>query len=256
MRRTSPRRIGLITLISAATILASTTPLWGSWVGRRIAWLSVEKVEITGTRLLTPDEVVAASGVALGQPLLDESTIWEDALRLHPVIADVAITRRPPHTLRIHVTEKAPVAFVSDGTLRLATATGEVLPVEPHIAPLDLPIVHGSFEDSTRAEVTRATLAETDRLTSLAPSLMREVSEIRVMRDDGGALHLSHGAAEIMAPFGATAPRIEELKRVLADLDRRFPSASATEATRPRHHIDLRFDDQVVVRPSKSGERS
>lgn len=256
MSRIDHRRIGLIALIAVATVAASTTPLWGSWVGRRIAWLSVGKVEITGTRLLAPHEVLEASGVALGQPLLDEPALWEDALRQHPVIADAAVTRRPPHTLRIHVTEKSPVAFISDGTLRLATAAGEVLPVDPHVAPLDLPIVHGSFEDSARAEVTRATLAETDRLTSLAPAFMREVSEIRVARDDSGVLHLSHGAAEIVLPFGATPPRIEELKRVLADLDRRFPASAATSAARRRHHIDLRFDDQVVVRPSKSGERS
>ncbi len=256
MSRIDYRRIGVIVLIAAVTVVASTSPLWGSWVGRRIAWLSVEKVEITGTRLLAPHEVVAASGVALGQPLLDEPAVWEDALRQHPVIADAAVTRRPPHTLRIHVIEKAPVAFVSDGTLRLATAAGEILPVEPHVVPLDLPIVHGSLDDSTRAEATRGALAETDRLTSLAPALMREVSEIRVARDDSGVLHLSHSTAEIVVPFGATPSRIEELKRVLADLDRRFPARAATPAARRSHHIDLRFEDQVVVRPSKSGERS
>jgi cell division protein FtsQ len=251
----SHRRIGAIVLVAAVTVIVSTTPLWGSWVGRRIAWLSVERVEVTGTRLLDAGEVVAASGVALGQPLLDEPAVWESALRLHPVIADVAITRRPPHTLRIHVTEKAPVALLADGTLKLATAAGEILPVEPHVVPLDLPIVHGTFDDSARAETTRATLAETGRLTSLAPALMRAVSEIRA-RDGGEVLQLSHDAAEIVIPLGATALRIEELKRVLTDLEVRYPAGAGSQAAPGRHLIDLRFDGQVVVRPSRSGERS
>lgn len=246
----------LLTAIAAVILLATTSPLWGSYVGRRIAWLSVERVEVTGTRLLTPEEVIATAGIEPGQPLLQEPTLWEDALREHPVIADVSVTRWPPRTLRIHVIEKLPVALVNDGTLRLATANGEILPVEPHLVPMDLPIVHGGFEDSTSAAAIRATLAETDRLTMLAPSLMREVSEIRAEGTDIMVFRLSHSAGEILVPAGAPIVRLEELKVVLADIERRFPVDADEKKRRPRHHVDLRFDDQVVVRPSKPGERS
>lgn len=246
----------LLTALAAVILLATTSPLWGARIGRHIAWLSVERVEVTGTRLLAPEEVIAVAGIEPGQPLLQEPDLWIDALRQHPVIADVSVTRWPPRTLRIHVIEKLPVALVSDGTLRLATASGEILPVDPHAAPLDLPIVHGSFQDSASAAAAHATLAETDRLTVLAPALMRQVSEIRAEPGEDSVLRLSHAAAEILVPAGAPLLRLEELKIVLADLERRFPASDAEDTRRHRHHVDLRFDDQVVVRPSNPDERS
>src|SRR5690606_28079443 len=99
-------------------------------------------------------------------------------------------------------------------------------------------------------------LAETERLTTLAPSFMREIAEIRTASQDDLVLELFHSSARVLIPIGVDIDRIEELRRVLADLDVRFPRSDDHSGGHPKHHVDLRFDDQVVVRPSNSGERS
>ncbi|MDR0787951.1 MAG: FtsQ-type POTRA domain-containing protein [Gemmatimonadota bacterium] len=249
------RFLAPVAALLVVSVLA-TTPIWGADLGRRITWLSVERVEVTGTRLLSSDEVIESAGVRPGQPLLEEAEFWENGLRANPMIEDAAISRRPPHTLRIHVIEKLPVALVNDGTLRLATTKGEILPIEPSDAPLDLPIVYGGLADSASASVTRALLTETDRLTLLAPALMRQVSEVRQARGEPAVLVLTHADAEILIPRGASLARLEELRTVLVDLESRSFISDRAGANRPRRLVDMRFDDQVVVRPSNPGESS
>ena len=251
----SRRRRILIRLAAALLVLVlGTSPVWGIALGQKISWLEVRRVELAGTRLLTHQEVLEASGVELGQHLLDEDAAWEQSLAAHPVIASARVTRRFPHTLRIRVVEKEPVALVADGTLRFATAGGELLPVDPFAVPMDLPIVRGSLADSSAAAATRRVLAEVHRLGGVDPGFLSDVSEIALATDDSTSLILLHRRAEVVVPFGVSARRIGELRRVIADVERRFPAAPGPEY--PRHRIDLRFGDQVVVRPSTPPDRS
>jgi cell division protein FtsQ len=249
------RRVAIFAGLAVVAGIFSSSPLWAGHLGRQIPWLEVRRVEISGTRLLAPHEVLAASGVEQGQHLLDEVAVWENALREHPVIADARLTRRPPGTLRIRIVEKRPVALVGDGLLRLATADAELLPVDPVSVPLDLPIVRVRLADSTSIELARPALAEVARLSNLAPDLMRDVSEVHLVPSAPDVLVLAHRNAEIHLPIGASPVRLSELGRVLADTQRRFPTPESGVST-SRLRLDLRFADQVVVRPSSSRERS
>jgi cell division protein FtsQ len=245
-------RLGGATL---GLLVLASSPLWAANLGRRIAWLEIRRVEISGTRLLAPHEVLLIAGIEAGRHLLDDTSEPRRSLLGHPVIADASISRSAPHTLRIRIAEKEPVALVADGTLRLATAAGEILPVDPHLVPLDLPLVRGTLGDSARAVITRRLLAETDRIAALDEGLMREVSEVRVAAGEPEALILGHRIADIVLPFGAGAARVSELRRVLADVERRFPSRDARGAP-VRHLLDLRYGDLIVVRPSSQREFS
>ena len=63
--------------------------------------------------------------------------------------------------------------------------------------------------------------------------------------------------SRILIPVGATADRLEELRRILVVVERRFPDPAASSGRpKQKHRIDLRFEDQIVVRPSTSAERS
>jgi cell division protein FtsQ len=251
-----PRKRRIVVAALAATVLgvAGTAPLWGPDLGRKVEWLEVRRVEVSGTRLLPPHEVLAAAGFGAGHHLLDELATHEAALLAHPVIQDVSIRRRFPHTLRVRVTEKRPVALVASPTLALATAGGEILPLAPTDVPMDLPLVRGTLDDSASAVSTRRVLAEVERLTALAPAFMMEISEIRLVTADA-VLHLLHPRADILLPLGASLERVEEMRRVLADVDRRLATGEAG-ARRTRTQIDLRYDEQVVVRPSPTREFS
>jgi cell division protein FtsQ len=227
----------------AATGLAS--PFWGPLLLRRIGWFEVRRVEVSGTRLLAPHVVLAASGIRQGSNVWDDPAAWEGALRGHPAVAEARVTRRFPATLRVRVLEKRPVAFVEHGALRPATASGELLPIDPARSAVDLPIVRGAWSDAAEQRAVRGLLGEMGRLTELDPGLLSEVSEVRAGAEGPGVLVLSHRLAEIVLPAGQDSGRLAQLRAVLGELQRRLPDSGGNG---PAARVDLRFRDQIVVR--------
>lgn len=237
----APVRIAAISALAAAALSA---PFWGPAALRRVGWFEVRRVEVSGTRLLAPHLVLAASGIRSGQSVWDDPQAWEEALRAHPAIADARVVRRLPQTLRVRVEEKRPVAFVEAGSLRPATASGEILPVDPARTPMDLPIVRGTWSDTARQRSARGLLSEMGRLGELDPGLLSEVSEVRAGEKGPEVLILSHRFGEIVLPAGIGSARLAELRAVLGDLERRLPA----DASDPAARVDLRYRDQIVVR--------
>jgi cell division protein FtsQ len=88
--------------------------------------LGVGSVEVTGTRDLTSDQVLAAAAVAPGTPMLrlDVGGI-EARVRQLPRVFQVDVIREWPGTVRIDVTERDPVAYLAarDGS-HLVDITG------------------------------------------------------------------------------------------------------------------------------------
>jgi cell division protein FtsQ len=236
-------RLAALGLVAAA---AASSPLWGPPALRRVALFDADRVEVVGTRLLAPHEVVAASGIRIGASVWTDPAAWEAALRRHPVIAAAAVERRMPATLRIRITEKRPAAFVAAGTLRPATALGELLPVDPARVPVDLPIAGTAPDTASRVRdpATLRLLAEAGRLAEADPALMARVSELRM--DRGGAIRLVlvNPRTEVLLPPRASAPRLLQLRAALADVGRRIPAGGGAT-------VDARFADQVVVRLPK-----
>jgi len=239
------RRLLLLALLAGA----ASSPFWGPRAGRRIAWFAAERVEVTGARLLAPHEVLRASGVSVGTNVWIDPAPYVAALRRDPAVADAEITRVLPRTLRIRVTEKAPAALVQAGTLRPATADGEVLAVDPARVGVDLPLFTGRVRLDRRGRVadaeTRAALAEAGRLGALEPGLMAAVSEVRPLGGDGLRLVLSSPAADVLVRDGIGPDAVARLRAALDDVARR---AAADTLPQPRLEIDARYDDQVVVR--------
>jgi len=230
-------------------VVGSSSVLWGPEALSRISWFDVQRVEVAGNRYLAPHDVLSASGVQAGQSVWDDATAWESALRSHPGIAEARVVRRLPATLRVRIQEKKPVAYVLDRSLLPATAAGEIFPLDPSSAALDLPIVHGPWADSAAAIQTRAILAEMGRLEELDPGLISDISEVRAASGQPGVLLLSHRLGQILLPIGASSGRLAELRAVLVDLDRRDPARP--ENRRPAQ-VDVRYEAQIVVRLQSS----
>jgi cell division septal protein FtsQ len=237
------RRSVLLIAVAAGALLLFSAASWAPPILRQVAWFSVERVEVSGMRLLAPHEVLQASGVRRGQNLWDEVSVWESALRAHPVIAGAKVTRDHPHTLRIQVEEERPVGLVQEGALRPATATGALLPIDPARAPVNLPIIRAAA-----GEVTDMLLAETGRLLQLDPGLMARVSEVQQGEAGSLRLTLSSPVAEVLLPPGVGAARLARLRAVLADVEGRLPQGEAGSRRSASVRLDLRFGDQIVVR--------
>lgn len=236
-------------LLAPAAIVGCGVAAWlhGPELLREVDAFEVRSVEISGTRLLAPHEVLAASGIRQGQSLWDDRDTWERALRAHGGIASAHVSRRPPSTLRIRVEEKRPIAYVEAGALRLATAEGEILPVDPSSRPVDLPIIRADWSDSAGVAVARRLLAAAGRLERQDPGLLAEISEIRATRRGGPGAVLVHPMGELVIPDSADAARIAELRAVLSHLRARGMGADHSDPASPLR-VDLRYDDQIVVR--------
>ena len=239
----------------ALPIVLLGAALAGPPVLQRLSWFGVARVEVSGTHLLAPHQVLAVAAIRPGQSIWEDVEVWEAALRRNPVITEARVSRRLPDGLRIRVREARPVALVEGSTLLPATARGRVLPVDPSRVPVDLPLLRGPVSAAANGQlgdsVARALLREVERLGDLEPALLARVSEIRGTADGELILTLSDPDALLLLPRGANATRLRQAVIVLDDVAQRFPDRSGPKWTPVR--VDLRFADQVIVRPLSSG---
>jgi cell division protein FtsQ len=227
------------------------SPLWGLPLLRELDAFRVERAEVSGVHLLAPHEVLRASGIRTDQSVWDDPDSWLESLRSHPVVRDAVIERSLPGTLLIRIVEHSPVALVEAGTLRPATAEGEILPVDPARASVDLPLVRiaGLEAGASRVEAEdgRLLLRETGRLVQLDPALLSRVSEIRRTPSGDLLLLLGNPAAELLLPPGADPERLRQLRAVLGDIENRSAGSAPREVSRMLR-VDARYQDQIVVR--------
>src|SRR5687767_11927888 len=82
---------------------------WGlSWVAPRmprtlaeIDWFRVRAVRVEGVRNLTAEEVERLAAVPATANLWDDPTPVAARVRAHPLVREVTVSRRFPHTLRL-----------------------------------------------------------------------------------------------------------------------------------------------------------
>lgn len=73
-------------------------------------WLTAQRVEVHGTSLLTPDEVVQAAEVKMGVPLLSQDlAAVRGRVAALPEVRDVTVGTQFPETVVIDVTERVVV---------------------------------------------------------------------------------------------------------------------------------------------------
>ena len=104
----------MLIILSLAAVLAGGGVIWLLYGS---AWLRLERVSVSGTRVLTADQVRQAAGVRIGSPLisLDTDAIEARVRRKLPRIDSVDVVRSWPHGIGLKVTERTPVLVVKKG---------------------------------------------------------------------------------------------------------------------------------------------
>lgn len=102
-------------LVVAAAIVAALLLVWLLFFS---SLLGARTVTVTGTKLLTAQQVRAAADIAHGSPLirLDTSAIAQRIEKL-PEVASAEVSRSYPATVRIKVIERVPVGYHQDGSV-------------------------------------------------------------------------------------------------------------------------------------------
>ncbi|GAA3493161.1 cell division protein FtsQ [Streptomyces prasinosporus] len=112
--RSRRRRLRVIVVLAVALVFLGSGTFWllyGSDLVR------VERVSVSGTRVLTPAQVRAAADVPLGEQLIsvDAEAIEARLVRELPRIDTVDVVRSWPHEIELKVTERTPVLLVEKG---------------------------------------------------------------------------------------------------------------------------------------------
>lgn len=108
-----PSRRTVLVAAVALVLLAGGT----FWLLYGSNWTRVERVSVSGTRVLTPDEVREAADVPVGDPLVsvDTEAIEARLARELPRIDEVRAERSWPHGIGLKVTERTPVLIAQKG---------------------------------------------------------------------------------------------------------------------------------------------
>ncbi len=212
---------------------------------RRLDVFRVRRVEVLGTRYMAPETVLAASGITQQTSLFDDPEAWRRRLLRHPMIADVDVKRRPPSTVILNVRETEPVALARTDELQPVDASGRLLPIDPAVRPVDLPVLDFPPDAATggrlRAQGADALLGVLNRIRRFEPDFAVRISEAGLAADGSIRLRLRDPAgAEVLLPTDLDPVRLRELTTTLEDVDGRGESAQL-------RRIDGRFRWQIVV---------
>ena len=241
-QRSRWQRVALAAAGLAAAVALVSTPWWGPRALSRLDFFHVRTVEFEGVRFAKTADLVRRLRVDTAQSVWQPLDSLTARLDTHPMILWVAVERDLPGTLRVTVVERAPVALVqSTGGLRPADATGAVLPIDPTVVALDMPIA--SSADS-------ALLAALDGLRVEAPTLYTRVTHASRVSASELRFVLTGGLV------GAAGPAMVPSLIVRTSLDvtvARFKDILPVEADLARNHLravelDLRFRHQVIAR--------
>lgn len=177
-------------------ILATVLTVAGSWLFYGSSWLRATRVQITGTRVLTPAQVEAAADVPLGGPLVSVDT---DAItsrltgRLRR-IDHVVVERSWPHTIALKIVERTPAALLENDGNYTEVDAGGLRYATVENAPSGVPLVElrlargaGYRHFGTKALLRSAVEVADD----LPDAVRRQARVIRVRSYDGISIRLS-----------------------------------------------------------------
>ena len=184
------------------------------WVVLVSSWLALDRVEVTGTARLEPQQVVEAVQVATGTPLarIDTAEVEDRVAGLAPV-AEVAVRRDWPGTLEVTVTERTPAAAVAvPGGVQLLDRTGVPFATQAEPPPGIVTLEVGEPGPSDAA--TRAAL---EVHAALPEQLRRQVGSVQAPSPQAVTLVLADGRSVV---WGGARGSATKAAAVLALLGR------------------------------------
>jgi cell division septal protein FtsQ len=218
------------------------------------ALFQVRHVTVRGNSRLSTGEVLALiSGVRDDSVLTANLAAYQRQLVESPWVADAALRRVLPGTIEVTVRERAPMGLCRLAEeLYLVDGTGTIIDeFGPQYADFDLPIIDGLSgaprEGSPSIDAARADLAgRVMRAIAGHASLARRVSQIDVSNAHDAVVILDGETALLHLGDTQFAERLQAYLELAPALHARVPNID---------YVDLRFDERVYVRPSRTSDK-
>lgn len=177
-RRRRRRRIAVASALGVGA-------LW--WIGWHSPVTVVEHVVVDSPRGISAQAIRLASGISAADhvPSVDAEAVRQSIMSAIPAVADVAVQRSLPHTVRLEVTARTPLAAVrSGGGYLVMDAEGVIFDQVKHAK--DLVVIKASSDEDR--QVTRQLLA------SVPDTLRERITQVTTRSPLDISLRLRSGA--------------------------------------------------------------
>jgi cell division protein FtsQ len=209
----------------------------------------VEKIVVTGTERVSPEDVQNTCGIPLGTHFLkvrpQEAT---EALSSLPWVRTADIRVKVPGTLIVYVTERTPVGYIPiGGGFYSFDRDGVLLEVVNDMQDIDLPVLTGLDLDGWAGRLPEPgfriadprVIPAGDLLVSLLSS-KETISEISV---DVSGEHIIYMLDGMKVLFGQVGPDLDEKVGLLREILRDIQNAQV-----PTAYVDLRFKGKPIIK--------
>jgi cell division protein FtsQ len=227
------RRLKRNILIAVATAVTVIAGLLAAAIFSPV--LAVGTISVSGTRLLTTDQVQAALEPLRGTPLPQVS---DDEVRrlLEPLvqIKSVSTEARPPSELVVKVLERVPVALVKQGEeYQLVDVDGVKLATKADPESVSLPVIDGGA-GTIGKDLFQATAAV---LGALPPEVLARLSNASAKSADAVELKLVDGQTIVWGNAGEKELKAKVLEALLkVPKDPKNP-VKVYDVSVPRHPV-------------------
>jgi len=211
--------------------------------------LRVAQIHTRGTRILTSAELVQLAGIEMKARLADINLYAvQRRLQGNQFIRSVVVNRNLPDAITISVAERIPVASLVTDRMAFVDADGVVLPPARSEYLYDLPVLTGNIprEDCVPGKILSSRgVREALQILSLAKGMgdevYRRISEIHIREDNELLLYTTESGVPVVFGRGEVIPKVLKLDGFWRDI-------VSQRGSQDLLYVDLRFDDQVVVR--------
>ncbi|MFC5800401.1 cell division protein FtsQ/DivIB [Streptomyces formicae] len=219
-------------LLTLAVLVASGAA--AIWLLYGSPWLRAERVRTSGTKVLTPGEVVAAAAVPIGSPLISVDTDGIEA-RLRAKlrrIDSIEAVRSWPDGIVLKVTEREPALIMETGAKFIEVDAKGVRFATVDKAPKGVPVLELTADGSPglRRFDEQRLMTEAVRVTTELPErAAKDLRSVEVRSYDSITLKLAHGRTVLWG----SSERGEAKARALSALMKAVPDAGHFDVSAP-----------------------
>lgn len=222
-------------IYGAIAAVVATLPLAGYRVFLHVMaspHFTLSKVEITGTRVLSEADIIAASGLVLGRSTMDfEPAKVQAGIQSLSWVKDVQVHRRLPDGYSIVVTERKPVAVLAWGDLHLVDDTAlPFVQIPTQDLPRDLPVISvngverlglDDFNQIYLREMIAEAITLSQEYRNLNLDNRYRLNEVSIDPIEGYRLYVGEDDACFVLGMGPFDDKWNRLRVVLQDLESR-----------------------------------
>jgi cell division protein FtsQ len=240
----------MIGLLIAVVVAAVWANLWKS--DMRIA-----DVRVSGNTIVNEREILSLSGISKEQRLYGVDLLAaQRRIMQNAFIKSAAVNREAPNRISITVQERVPIAAVVLDKIEYLDADGVVLPPAHPENIFDLPVMTGAFQPGEFVpgrQITRSEVKEALELLAtaqqLGDELYRLISEARIEPGRDLVFYTAESGVPVVFGHGDVAAK-------LVKFDGFWKEIVLHHGAHELAYVDLRFEDQVVVRWNHNKEET